>query len=339
MKIIATIGPSSMKSQVLRQLITSGLESIRLNFSHFHDEEFDKIVAEVRNSNKKVEIIGDLRGRKVRVSEIVFSTYKIHMEDIVYFCGEDMYNYLLKDKRILKNLIPLNINSKNINKYKVNKISMKDDTMNFEVLDQSKGIIKARVLNEGIIRGGKGCNIPSLAMDGGKLSTLDKESIIWALNHDIHSFCQSYVESKKDIIELKEFVKKNNKSSKDISYYGKVETKKGINNIEEICENVDGIIIARGDLMPECGIKDAVKNQHIAINKLKEKGYEGKIIMATHLLDSMIKGNRARYTEVESIFSFIVNGINGFLLAGETSIGKHPVETFLFLKSLIEYYN
>ena len=61
--------------------------------------------------------------------------------------------------------------------------------------------------------------------------------------------------------------------------------------------------------------------------------------MATHLLDSMIKGNRARYTEVESIFSFIVNGINGFLLAGETSIGKHPVETFLFLKSLIEYYN
>ena len=124
MKIIATIGPSSMKSQVLRQLITSGLESIRLNFSHFHDEEFDKIVAEVRNSNKKVEIIGDLRGRKVRVSEIVFSTYKIHMEDIVYFCGEDMYNYLLKDKRILKNLIPLNINSKNINKYKVNKISL-----------------------------------------------------------------------------------------------------------------------------------------------------------------------------------------------------------------------
>ena len=76
MKIIATIGPSSMKSQVLRQLITSGLESIRLNFSHFNDEEFDKIVAEVRNSNKKVEIIGDLRGRKVRVSEIVFSTYR-----------------------------------------------------------------------------------------------------------------------------------------------------------------------------------------------------------------------------------------------------------------------
>ena len=90
--------------------------------------------------------------------------------------------------------------------------------------------------------------------------------------------------------------------------------------------------------MPECGIKDAVKNQNIAINKLKEKGYEDKIIMATHLLDSMIKGNIARYTEVESIFSFIVNGIKSFLLAGETSIGKQPVETFLFLKSLIEYY-
>ena len=64
MKIIATMGPSSMKSQVLKQLITSGLESIRLNFSHFHDEEFDKIVAEVRNSNKKAEIIGDLQKEK-----------------------------------------------------------------------------------------------------------------------------------------------------------------------------------------------------------------------------------------------------------------------------------
>ena len=84
MKIIATIGPSSMKSQVLRQLITSGLESIRLNFSHFHDEEFDKIVAEVRNSNKKVEIKGDLRGSKVRVSEIEKKKKKRHMEDIVY---------------------------------------------------------------------------------------------------------------------------------------------------------------------------------------------------------------------------------------------------------------
>ena len=138
MKIIATMGPSSMKSQVLKQLITSGLESIRLNFSHFHDEEFHKIVSEVRNINNKVEIIGDLRGRKVRVSEKVFSTYKIHMEDIVYFCGEDMYDYLLKDERLLKSLIPLNINSSNINKNKINKISMKDDTMNFEVLDQVK---------------------------------------------------------------------------------------------------------------------------------------------------------------------------------------------------------
>ena len=271
MKIIATIGPSSMKSQVLRQLITSGLESIRLNFSHFHDEEFDKIVAEVRNSNKKVEIIGDLRGRKVRVSEIVFSTYKIHMEDIVYFCGEDMYDYLLKDERLLKSLIPLNINSSNINKNKINKISMKDDTMNFEVLDQSKGIIKSRVLNEGIIRGGKGCNIPELTIDGPGLSILDKESIIWGLNHGLDSFCQSYVESEKDIIELKEFVEKNNKRNKEILYYGKIETKKGINSIEKICDSVDEIIIARGDLMPECGIEDAVKNQYIAINKLKKK--------------------------------------------------------------------
>ena len=152
------------------------------------------------------------------------------------------------------------------------------------------------------------------------------------------SFCQSYVESEKDIIELKEFVEKNNKRNKEILYYGKIETEKGINSIEKICDSVDEIIIARGDLMPECGIEDAVKNQYIAINKLKEKGYEDKIIMATHLLDSMIKGNRAKYTEVESIFSFIVNGINGFLLAGETSIGKYPVEAFLFLKSLIEYY-
>ena len=249
-----------------------------------------------------------------------------------------MYDYLLKDERLLKSLIPLNINSSNINKNKINKISMKDDTMNFEVLDQSKGIIKSRVLNEGIIRGGKGCNIPELTIDGPVLSILDKESIIWGLNHDLDSFCQSYVESEKDIIELKEFVEKNNKRNKEILYYGKIETEKGINSIEKICDSVDEIIIARGDLMPECGIEDAVKNQYIAINKLKEKGYEDKIIMATHLLDSMIKGNRAKYTEVESIFSFIVNGINGFLLAGETSIGKYPVEAFLFLKSLIEYY-
>lgn len=338
MKIIATIGPSSLKTWVLRELIDAGLESIRLNFSHFHNEEFSKIVEEVRKNKRKVEIIGDLRGRKIRISEKVISAFKVHIDDIVFFCGEDTYDYIIKDEKMIQSLIPINVKSNVLKKSIINRISMKDETMKFKVIDQSKGIIKAKVESEGIIRGGKGCNISGIDFKENVLSVQDKESIVWGLNHDFDSFCQSYVESTDDITELKSFVESNNKRKKDILYYGKFETEKGINNIENICEDLNGIIIARGDLMPECGLVDAVKNQYIAIKKLKEKGYEDKIIMATHLLDSMIKVNKAKYTEVESIHGFVKEGITGFLLAGETSIGRNPVETFSFLKNLINYY-
>ena len=107
----------------------------------------------------------------------------------------------------------------------------------------------------------------------------------------------------------------------------------------DICDEVDGIIIARGDMVPECGIKKAVANQNTIINTLTNNNYKKEIIIATHLLDNMIKNKKALYTEVEAIYNSLEKGVNGFLLAGETSIGKYPVESLNFLKEIIQYYH
>ena len=124
----------------------------------------------------------------------------------------------------------------------------------------------------------------------------------------------------------------------NIKIFSKIETINGIKNYNRILNVSDGIIIARGDLVPECGLIESVKKEFELLNKLKRQVYYSEIIIATHVLDSMKHCTSPNINEVESIYNFIKNGVTGFLLAGETSVGKNPVKTASYLKKLIETY-
>ena len=220
----------------------------------------------------------------------------------------------------------------------IKKISMKDGTMNFEIVDKDKVFLKAIVKDSGVIRGGKGCNIPGVYLGENLLSDNDKKSLKWAVDNGIDIIGQSYVESSRDILYVREYIKKIRGEKNDIKIFSKLETIEGLKNYKDIVNCSDGIVIARGDLIPECSVEVSVKEEFKLLNNLKYGKYGKEIIIATHVLDSMKNSLNNSISEIESIYSFINNGATGFLLAGETSIGKYPVQAVQLLNKLIKMY-
>ncbi|MGL5379925.1 pyruvate kinase [Clostridium sp.] len=335
MHIIATVGPRSQEKWVLKEFIENGVDIIRLNCSHFNESEFNNIVSYVREIDSNVKIMADLCGRKIRVSETLESIYKIYNGEEVYFCGEDFYNTISKDKIKDMRIIPITVTAESLLKSDISNISMKDNSMNFEILEKKHGIIKAKVMRGGIIRGGKGCNISNLNKDYSLLSNKDKDNVKWALKNNIDIICQSYVESDKELVLLKNFINKTVKNNMP-KLWAKVETPLGIENLNKIITVTDNIVIGRGDLVPEAGILRAVELETEAVDFIVSKNKN--IIIATHLLNSMKNAERATLPEVECIYSFIKKGVKGFLLAGETSIGRAPTKTVIFFNNTIKYY-
>ena len=333
MHIIATIGPRSNNKMVIKELIENGVDILRLNCSHFDKEFFEKTINYSKALKKDIHILVDLCGKKIRISKEFKYIYTVYNGQEVYFCGEDYYKKLSISKLKEKTIIPLNIDSKKIIKSNIQSISMKDNTMKFEIMDIKDGIIKTKVLNGGVIREGKGCNISKIYNDENELNKNDEENIVWALKNNVDIICQSFVESKNDIRIIKDLIDKNNKKCE---VWAKVETPVGIKNLKEIIEEVDTIVIGRGDLVPESGILDSINLQNEAIRIIKKNNK--KVIIATHLLNSMKNGNLATLPELESIYNFININVDGFLLAGETSIGRAPIKTVDFLKTAIDYY-
>ncbi|MGL4875479.1 MAG: pyruvate kinase [Clostridium sp.] len=332
MRIIATIGPSCMEKSVIKELIEKGVNTFRFNFSHGKFEEFEELKKIIKGIDKKIHIMGDLSGGKIRISEKLPYIYKVYNGEEIFICGEDKYKvpiYKGKGK-----IIPLNLNSETIEKKDIQSISMKDNTMQFKIIEYENGGIKALVTRGGIIRGGKGCNILGIEREKGTLRAKDKECLKWCIENEIDIICQSFVEDIEDINIIKEYIESKSKEYKPI-LWAKIETPFGIEKGREIANEVDGIVIGRGDLVPESSVVTAPIYQD---KLLKELGGEKEIIVGTHILNSMKNGKRAEFSEVDCIYNLINKKVTGFLLSGETSIGKAPVQTVKFLKNLINSY-
>ncbi|HEX9025852.1 MAG TPA: pyruvate kinase [Clostridium sp.] len=338
MYIIGTVGPNVKDRTVLKGIIDNGVNALRFNFIHGSEKEFLEFLKIAKEINNDIEIILDLSGTKIRVSNNFEYIYKIYDDEEIYFCGEDKYDEIKNNINKIKiKIIPLNIKNKILNQKVYEQIGIKDNTMLFNVIDRSNGLIKAVTVRGGIVRKGKGCNIKGVERKLILLSEKDKNAIIWGINNNVDIICQSFVEDKEDIGEIKSFLNDRISNKYKPKIWAKIETLNGINNIKSILSEVDGIIIGRGDLIPETSIEDTPIYEEQIINEVS-KDKDKDIIIGTHLFNSMKNGKMPSISEVESIYNFIKAGATGFLLAGETSIGKAPVKTVEFLSNLISKY-
>ncbi len=334
MYLIGTAGPKIRENVIMKGIIESGINVLRLNFSHGTEQEFLDFLNKSRYINSSIKILVDMSGTKIRVSDQFEYIYKIYNGEEIIFCGEDRYDYL-KKKINNKKIIPLNIEDEYLYKNNYNMISIKDNTMQFEVLEKSNLGIKVKTVTGGVIRKGKGCNIKGFKRSHTILSEKDKKAILWGIDNNTDIFCQSFVEERRDIDNIKKFIL-DNSTNFNPKIWAKIETEKGMVNIDDIIQGCDGIIIGRGDMISETNIEDIPIYEENLIKTIKK--YNKDIIIATHILDSMKEGKRPTICESEAVYNFIKKGVNGFLLAGETSIGRAPVKSVQFLKELVNKY-
>lgn len=338
MYIIGTVGPTVKDRTALKGIIDNGANALRFNFAHGSENEFLEFLHMAREIKNDINIILDISGTKIRISKKFQYIYKLYDGEEVIFCGEDRYEKIrapLNNNRI--KIIPLNIKNDILYKNEYKLITIKDNTMIFEVVEKKNGTIQTKVIKGGIVRKGKGCNIKDLDRSVLSLSKEDKKAILWGIKNNVDIICQSFVENKDDIQSVKNFINEHKTEDTNMKIWAKIETLNGVNNMNEIIKEADGIVIGRGDLIPETSIEDTPIYEDKIIKEVS-KNKDKDIIIATHLFNSMKVGKMPYLAEVESIYNFMRNGVTGFLLAGETSVGKAPVKTVKFLKKLVYKY-
>lgn len=341
MKIVCSIGPNVKELRDLDNFIKAGMDYMRLNFSHANYDKFGKQIKYVKEKFHHITIIQDLQGNKLRISNLFKGQLRVKAGDVVYFCSEEFY---INNPQYNKNkiLIPVAITGEFSWINNSRKILMKDGTMEFEIIGRfdDKETIKTKVVIGGMVRGEKGLNAPGIDRNFMSLTRKDKRDIEFGLLKDVDVICLSYVTCKENIEELKAYLQEIKKSNAQVNIpkiWAKIECREGVDNFDEILELVDGIMLGRGDLLSEIDIMEIPFVQDEIIKKMKDSQKE--LIIATYVLDSMKASKLPKIPEVDDLYSFIKNKVDGVMLAGEVGIGKNPIKTIEFTKSFIDKYN
>lgn len=332
MKIITTLGPNNMSIDMLNKMVKNGLSGVRISFSHINKYDIKDIEEILRVFKEKLTFIGDINCGKIRVSSLFKKEVKVIPNQQVYFCAEEDYEYM---KNVINKwlIIPLEIEKGYLYNNKINFLSMKENKMKFIIKASNKGVLKAVVREGGIIRAEKGCNIPQLTRERISLNIKDKANIKIALGLGIDIISLSYMETLEQLEEAKRYILSINKS---VKIWSKIESYKGCYNVNNIAKHSDGIIIGRGDLVPEIGLLKVPiieKNIIDICNNLNKP-----VIVATNILPSLKLRNEPTINEIEAINLHLEHSCSGFMLSSECSTSKNPINSIIWLNNIIRKY-
>ncbi|MCC5910207.1 MAG: pyruvate kinase [Clostridiaceae bacterium] len=318
-KIVCTLGPASDKKEVLKQLVQSGLNVARLNFSHGdHEEQGARIrtIKEVREElNVPVAILLDTKGPEIRTGK--FKDPEVNLEEGQIFTittrevmGDSTicsvsYDGLAKDIKVGDTILI----DDGLVGLKVEKISNETD-------------IECTVENAGVIKNHKGVNVPGVKINLPAITPKDEGDIKFGINMDIDFIAASFVRKAEDVLAIRKILEENN--AEHIQIISKIENQEGVDNLDEIIEVSDGIMVARGDLGVEIPAEEIPLAQKDMIRRCNKVGKP--VITATQMLDSMIRNPRPTRAEVTDVANAILDGTDAIMLSGETAAGKYPVE-------------
>lgn len=321
-KILATLGPSIFKKNIINQLIRSGVDGFRINFSHNLTgiEKIVKIIRDCEKINKKhIAIVADLQGIKLRISKILENQVSLKKGDIFNF---DLNKKIGSQNRVY---LPYPEIFKKIKKN--NKILIDDGKFVFKIKQLSKNSIETICQNDCIIKNFKSIHIPGLEVDFDNLTAKDKRDIQIAKKLNCNWIALSYVKNSKIIKETRKLI------STDMGIIAKVENKSALKNIKDIIQTSDAIMVARGDLAVEIGANEL---PHVQLDIVKKCSELGKpVIIATQMLESMILDNKPTRAEINDVGTAIFQGADVVMLSAETAVGKYPLQAVQAMKKTI----
>ena len=330
-KIICTLGPATDKGDVLRQLISEGMNVARFNFSHGSYEEqkgrLDKLIALREELGRPVAALLDTKGPEIRLRD--FKEGKVELK-----AGQ---TFTLTTDEVEGDASRVSITYKNLpNDVKPgNRILIDDGLIGMEVVSitPTEGAktdengnqpmdINCRVLNGGFVSNKKGVNVPNVELTMPYISEKDYNDIVFGVENDYDFIAASFVRTADDVLAIRQILKE--KGGTDIKIIAKIENMQGVQNIDEIIRVADGVMVARGDMGVEIPLEDVPVMQKKIIKKCYESGKV--VITATQMLDSMMKNPRPTRAESTDVANAIYDGTSAIMLSGETAAGAYPVE-------------
>lgn len=323
------MGPRTNDKIVLKELIASGMNVARFNFSHGSHEEHAERIALVREVAAElgvpVALMLDTKGPEIRTG-VLKEGKKVQLEqgkDFTLYTDERegdetgcsiTYQQLVYDVR------------------KGDTILIDDGLIGLEVRKVSADRIECVIKNGGELGERKGVNVPNVKINLPGVTGKDREDILFGIRQGVDYIAASFVRNSDCIMDIREILEENH--GRDIGIIAKIENAEGVENIDEILDEADGIMVARGDLGVEIPADEVPHIQKMIIHKCNRKCKP--VITATQMLDSMIRNPRPTRAEAGDVANAIYDGSDVIMLSGETAMGKYPVEAVRMMAKIAE---
>ena len=316
-KIVCTLGPACSDFETVEKMAMAGMNVARLNFSHNthadHEMRINTVKAVREKLNLPIAIMLDTKGPEYRIKTFKDGKIKLENGDEFIFTTQEIDG---DNKRVSVNYKGLP-NDLNVG----DNILLNNGLLVFEVVKTTDTEVITKVIIGGELSDRKSMSFPNKTLKQVYLSEQDKEDILFGASHGVDFIACSFVSCKQDLIDVKDFLKSNN--IEDIDLIAKIENRSGVDNIEEICEECSGIMIARGDMGVEIPFEELPAIQKKLITKCRLLGK--RVITATEMLESMIHNPRPTRAEISDVANAVYDGTSAIMLSGETAAGKYPV--------------
>lgn len=328
-KIVCTIGPASDNYDTLKSMAEAGMNVARLNFSHGdyegHEKKLKLIRRVERGTKKPIAALLDTKGPEIRTGHMQNGEINLVQgaKIILSSCEESFEGTPEKiwvNYRLLAQEVKAGQN-----------IYIDDGALNLEVEKAEGDDVHCKIIVGGPLRNTKGINLPGADITMPALSEKDKQDIAWGIQHGMEYLAVSFVKTRHDILEVRRLVQSYGSTMKILA---KIETKQAVDNIEEIVDVVDGVMVARGDLGVEIPTEDVPLVQKKIIEMCRVRGKV--VIVATQMLDSMIRNPRPTRAEASDVANAVLDGTDAVMLSGETASGNYPVKAVATMRQIVD---
>ena len=316
-KIVCTLGPSTDKEGVLREMILAGMNVARFNFSHGthaeHKARLDTLKALREELDAPVAAMLDTKGPEIRLKDFADGSVRLTAGQEFTLTTTEVEGDVHRCSITYADL-PDDVKAEDT-------ILLDDGLVRLTVLETAGTEIRCRVENDGVMKNHKGVNVPSVRLSMPYMSQRDREDLLFGVEQGFDYVAASFVRSAADIRELRSLL---DKAGARIRIIAKIENQEGVSNLPEILDAADGIMVARGDMGVEIDFTEIPIIQKDMIAQCVACGKP--VITATQMLDSMIENPRPTRAEITDVANAIYDGTSAIMLSGETAAGKYPVE-------------
>ncbi|SMF21240.1 pyruvate kinase [Pseudobacteriovorax antillogorgiicola] len=326
-KIIGTLGPSSSDYETQKKLVEAGLNIARLNFSHgdhaTHLKNIHSIRQIAQETGKPVAILQDLQGPKIRVGKL--------MGDQMQIVKGETYSLRYGVEQKEAKVIPIDYRGLTHDVSKGQRVMMDDGLLILEVTDVKHDTVHVTVQEGGTLKNRKGVNFPDSKLSLPAMTDKDSKDLLFGIANNVDYVALSFVQDPADIRQIKSMIRA---LGSDVPVVAKIEKLPAIDTIDEIAQEADGLMVARGDLGVEANVERVPNLQRTIIRAATKHGKP--VIIATQMLESMIKNPRASLAEVADVANGVLDGADCLMLSGEVASGRYPVQAVKRMSDIIK---